>query len=175
LKTITRIIESPISIEAITQLEPDVIALLEFIFGEEGVDYIEDVLVLLNSYLFKAPQLTAPLWFYWQAIIYNLVGIPKEAWANLDSLPLLDSQRKVLKNIKSGNNEEYMETSMPVLRNFLQKVANSPPEGREPLKQSLLELLFYLNTSIYKKYPLPHSDRSNISPEKLKPPAAQPC
>lgn len=151
------------------------IALLEFIFGEEGVDYIEDVLVLLNSYLFKAPQLTAPLWFYWQVIIYNLVGIPKEGWTALDSLALLDSQRKVLKNIKSGNNEEYMETSMPVLRSFLQKVASSPAEGREPLKQSLLELLFYLNTSVYKKYPLPHSDPPTTSREKSKPPAARRC
>lgn len=54
LKTITRIIESPISQDTIIHIEPEVLSILEFVFVEEGFDYIEDSLVLLNAYLFKS-------------------------------------------------------------------------------------------------------------------------
>lgn len=40
LKTITRIIESPITQEVITHIETDVLSILEFVFVEEGFDYI---------------------------------------------------------------------------------------------------------------------------------------
>ena len=59
------------------QLEGEIVGLLDFVFGEEGADYIEDCLVLLNAYLFKIKKLTGPIWFFYQVIVYNMVGIPK--------------------------------------------------------------------------------------------------
>ena len=58
-------------------------------FGEDGADYIEDCLILLNAYLFKVKKMSGPIWFFYQVVVYNLVGIPKEMWAALDKLPLL--------------------------------------------------------------------------------------
>jgi hypothetical protein len=54
-----------------------VVGLLDFVFGGEGCDYIEDCLVLLNAYLFKLKKMTGIIWFYYQVVIYNMVGIPK--------------------------------------------------------------------------------------------------
>lgn len=45
-------------------------------------------MVTLNSYLFKVPKLSGKMWFFYQVIIYNMVGIPKEMWPTLDSLPI---------------------------------------------------------------------------------------
>jgi hypothetical protein len=123
LKTITRIIESPIPAETIPQLEGEIIGIIEFIFGEEGADYIEDVLVLLNAYLFKAQKMSGNIWFFYQVVVYNMVGIPKEMWASLDKLPLHEKQRAVLRTIRNGDNFEMMEQSMPVLRNYIQKTS----------------------------------------------------
>jgi hypothetical protein len=61
---------------------------MEFVFVEEGIDYIEDSLLILNSYLFKCPKLSGKLWFFYQIVVYNMVGIPKPMWASLDSLPI---------------------------------------------------------------------------------------
>lgn len=77
LKTVTRIIESTIPAETIANIEVDVLAIMEFVFVEEGIDYIEDALVTLNSYLFKVPKLSGRMWFFYQVVIYNMVGIPK--------------------------------------------------------------------------------------------------
>lgn len=57
--------------------------MVEFIFGESGADYYEDALILLNSYLFKVPKLSGNLWFYYQVVVYNMAGIPKEMWGAL--------------------------------------------------------------------------------------------
>lgn len=67
--------------------------------------------------------MTGIIWFYYQVVIYNMVGIPKEMWASLDSLPLSEKQKNILKNIKGGDNFELMEQSMPVIRNYIQKIS----------------------------------------------------
>jgi len=88
------------------------------------------------------------MWFYYQVVVYNLVGIPKEMWSVVEKLPLHEKQKQILKNIKGGNNHEYMEQTMPVIRNFIQKASVPGAFGNEAnsetLKNSLLSLLFYL-------------------------------
>ena len=155
LKTMTRIIESPISEESIVAIEGDIMSILEFVFLEEGIDYIEDALVTLNAYLFKVPKLSGPLWFFYQVIIYNLVGIPKDMWANLESLPIPEKQKKIMINIRNSDNYEMMERSMPVLRNFIQKCSILPTTEPqfEHFKANIIQLLFYLISEMYKKPP----------------------
>lgn len=70
-------------------------------------------------------KITSNLSFYYQAIIYLMVGIPKEMWSTIDSLPFSETHRTILKNIKGGNNIEYIEQSTLVLRNYIQICANS--------------------------------------------------
>ena len=69
--------ESPISTDVVVNIEQDIIEILEFVFVEDGIDYIEDALVVLNAYLFKLPKLSGRMWFFYQVVIYNMVGIPK--------------------------------------------------------------------------------------------------
>lgn len=155
LKTITRIIESPISQETITSVESDVLAIMEFVFVEEGFDYIEDALVLLNAYLFKAEKMGGRIWFFYQVVVYNMVGIPKDMWATLESLPIPEKEKRIMHSIRSNENYEMMERSMPVLRNYIQKSSVLP--GNEPqidgFKTNIIQLLFYLISEMYKKPP----------------------
>ena len=128
------------------------LGIIEFIFGEESCDYVEDCLVLLNAYLYKLRKMSGGIWFYYQVVVYNMVGIPKEMWPALETLPLHEKQRNVLKNIRSGDNFEMMEQSMPVLRNYIQKTSAMRGEPNfEPLKNNLISLLFYLFSEMYKK------------------------
>jgi hypothetical protein len=102
LKTFTQIIDAPITQESIVALESEVISLCEFIFTSESIDYIEDILVLLNSYLHKIEVISPALWFFYQVIVYNIVGIPKPMWENIPNLPLSEKQKQILENIKSS-------------------------------------------------------------------------
>lgn len=67
--------------------------------------------------------MSGSIWFFYQVVVYNMVGIPKEMWASLDKLPLQEKQRNVLRSIRGGDNFEMMEQSMPVLRNYIQKTS----------------------------------------------------
>lgn len=83
-------------------MEGEVVALCEFIFASDSADYIEDILVLMNSYLHKLQVITPSLWFYYQIVIYNIVGIPKPLWDLIPNLPITDQQKAVLNNIRSS-------------------------------------------------------------------------
>lgn len=119
---------------------------MEFVFIEEGIDYIEDALQALNSYLFKCPKLSGRLWFFYQVVVYNLVGIPKQMWPSLESLPIPEKEKKIMISIRSNENYEMMERSMPVLRNYIQKSAALPSSEPqfEGFKNNIIQLLFYL-------------------------------
>ncbi len=74
-------------------MQNDVVQLCYFIFTMSGIDYIEDLLVLLNSYLFKCSEIGAELWFFYQVMIYNITGIPKELMAQMEKAPLSEQQK----------------------------------------------------------------------------------
>lgn len=152
LKTFTQLIDAPITQESIVAMEKDVISLCEFIFSSESIDYIEDILVLMNSYLHKIETISPAIWFYYQVIVYNIVGIPKQLWDNIPNLPISEKQKAILNNIKNSENIEMMEQSMPVLRNFIRKGSNVMINNNDAFKTNLLQLLFYLVNEIYKKY-----------------------
>lgn len=107
--------------------------------------------MLLNSYLHKIETITPALWFFYQVIVYNIVGIPKVMWENIPNLPLSEKQKLILENIKNSENIEMMEQSMPVLRNFIRKGSNTIINNMDAFKTNLLNLLFYLINEVYKK------------------------
>lgn len=129
------------------------VTILEFVFAEEGIDYIEDSLVLLNAFLFKVPRITAQIWFFYQVVVYNMVGIPKPMWASLEQLNLPEKHKQIMMSIRSAENCEMMERSMPVLRNYIQKSSVSNEPNQEILKASIVQLLFYLLSEMYKRPP----------------------
>jgi hypothetical protein len=83
-------------------------------------------------------------------------------------------QKNIMFNIKEGENFEFMEQSMPVLRNYIQKsslLGNEP--NHEAFKKNMISLLFYLISEIYKRYYVINLEGRMSIPEKLMPPAAQ--
>lgn len=48
--------------------------------------------------------MSGPIWFFYQVVVYNIAGIPKEMWASLDKLPIHSRQKNILKNIRVGDN-----------------------------------------------------------------------
>lgn len=83
-------------------METEVITLCEFIFSSDSVDYIEDILILLNSYLHKIEKISPAIWFYYQVIVYNIVGIPKPLWDHISTLPISEKQKQILNNLKNS-------------------------------------------------------------------------
>ncbi len=99
----------------------------------------------MNSYLFKAKQISNYLWFFFDVVVYNMVGIPKEMWESLDSLPFQEKQKAIFRNVKSGGNFEMIDQSMPVLRNYIQKASLLSGEpSHELMKGNIIRLTFYL-------------------------------
>lgn len=50
-----------------------------------------------------------------------MVGIPKAMWPNLEQLNMPPKHKNIMNSIRSAENTEMMERSMPVLRNYIQK------------------------------------------------------
>jgi len=61
-------------------------------------------MILLNAYLFKIKKMSGILWFYFQAIIYYMVGVPKDMWTVIEKVQMPEKHMKVLKNMKHGDN-----------------------------------------------------------------------
>lgn len=58
----------------------------------------------MNTYIFYCEKMTTELWFYYQVIIYFLVGIPKDLWSQINQDKIPKNHQKVLENIRVGNN-----------------------------------------------------------------------
>lgn len=90
-------------------------------FSGESEDYTIELMSLMNTYIFKSPSITQSLWFFFQVIIYFIVGLPQNLWGQIPNLPLSDGQKNILINLRGGNNLEYLENAVPVLRNYITK------------------------------------------------------
>lgn len=86
-------------------------------------------------------------------------------WPTLDSLPIPEKEKRIMHSIRSNENYEMMERSMPVLRNYIQK--SSVLTGTEPqidgFKTNIIQLLFYLISEMYKKPPNEFSGELDIT------------
>ena len=82
--------------------------------------------MLLNAYLFKLESLSPQVWFFYQVVVYNMVGIPRQMWEAIEKMPMGEKQRAIMRNVRTGENAEMMEQSMLVLRNYLHKCSQLP-------------------------------------------------
>ena len=85
--------------------------------------------------------------------IYYVMGIPKQYWEAIPNLPLEETNRKGLHNVRSGCNVEALESVMPVLRNYISKDSSLLFRLNDPFGVNLLELLFQMVNQIYQKGP----------------------
>lgn len=98
--------------------------LCAFLLTNESYDYHEDMMYLLRTHLEKVDKISPPCWFYYQVLIYFIVGIPNEQWSQIENSPLPDQNKKILASVREGNNFEYLEYVVPILRNYLGKGCN---------------------------------------------------
>lgn len=151
LKAMTQIIESPLEPDVRAQLEQPVLEVCAFIFSSESLDYTEDIMYMMNSYVFKVEKLSPNIWFFYQVIIYFLVGIPNQLWTQLENLQMPAPHKNILLNIRSSRNTEYLEHSVPVLRNYLSKGAAMVLSQKEEFRLNFIQMFFYLIGNIFKQ------------------------
>ena len=84
------------------QLEDNVLEMCYFVLCQESVDYSEDILSLLNVHIYKINQVSFSLWFFFQVVIYFLVGIPQEFWGQLEKTNMPEKYKKLLMNLKES-------------------------------------------------------------------------
>jgi len=59
---------------------------------------------MMRVYIEKVEKITPACWFFYQVIIYFIAGIPNELWNQIQNLPLPDTNKQILSNIRTGNN-----------------------------------------------------------------------
>lgn len=92
-----------------------------FLFSGNSEEYTQDLMGLINTYLYKCHTITQKTWFFFQVVVYFIVGLPKNLWSQIPNLPISDNQKTILTNIRSGDNIEYLYCAIPVLRNYITK------------------------------------------------------
>ena len=60
--------------------------------------------------------------------------------------------KSILLSIRTGKNIDYLEHSVPVLRNYISKGMSMIVNQKEEFKKNFLQMFFYLISSIFKGY-----------------------
>ena len=71
----TRIVNSPLTLNTLRQLEPYIIPVVEVGFTREGADNVNDILYLLEAYISKVDTISPQMWFFYPCILYACTGI----------------------------------------------------------------------------------------------------
>ena len=106
----------------------------------------------MNVFLFKMEQLTERTWFFFQVLIYYMVGFPKQSWGLISNLQLDEEQKNILVNIRFGDNTEYLNLVFPVLRNYITKCEPLMNASTPETKDIFFKTCLYLVSAVYKKY-----------------------
>lgn len=107
---------------------------------------------LINTYLYKCNRITQNTWFFFQVIIYFIVGLPQNLWPQIPTLPISENQKNILINIRTGDNTEYLYCAVPVLRNYITKSYPIVMGMRQEMRNNFLQTFFYLIGAVYKEY-----------------------
>lgn len=66
-------------------------------------------------------------------------------------MPVPQTNKKILSNIRGGNNREFLEHIVPVLRNYFGKGYNMIVAQKEEFKSNFVSLIYYLVGYVYQK------------------------
>lgn len=151
LSTLSKIVNSPIPTEAVGKMEELIIPVVSFAFISEGIDYFEDALDLLASYLYKVETITPQIWFFYPVIFYYLFGVDKKQ-LDFDKVPEINPlQKKIFDNLGKHHLHE-LHNAVPSIRLFIFKGRSIVMEATDFFGSKLLTLLFRLADAIYKAY-----------------------
>lgn len=125
LEAIKRILWSPLPEYIYRKLEPTLIPVLNYILSNEGMDYIDEGLSILNLMLFNQPSVSQEMMFYFPLLIYILVGVPNQKNVNVSQIcvqkQLNEEQTRCIEDAQEGWGSEHTEAMLGCLKNYIQK------------------------------------------------------
>lgn len=125
LEAIKRILSSPLPEYVYLKLEPTLIPILNYILSNEGMDYIDEGLSILNLLLFNQQTISSEMMFYFPLLVYILVGVPNQKNTNVSQIciqrQLSDEQTRCIEDAQEGWGVEHTEAMLGCLKNYVQK------------------------------------------------------
>lgn len=149
LNAISIILNAPIPKETLPAIEELMIPVFSFCLTEPGNDHFLDSMDCMGALLYKLPNLSQRMWFFFPVIIYYIIGI-KEGTDTMSVQLFNESQTEIFSNLKSKRLEE-VDIILPVMRLFVYKGTEMIMGGQKDFfGQSLLLLLIELTDTIYR-------------------------
>ena len=140
LDAIKRILMSPIQDALFSKIEEVLIPVMNLCLSQEGADFIDEALDLLNILLFKNKTISQGLWFYYPVLCYIIIGLPEDI--NVDLINgLNEEQRQLMESAKSGWGPEFLSEMLGSFRNYIQKGGDVFFSTTDVLGNSFLHLL----------------------------------
>jgi hypothetical protein len=122
LKTMVQIIEAPLSAQTRLRLESYALRIFYFLFWNLEMDYMEELMGMMTVYVEKVDEIRTDLWFFYQVLIYFVVGISDKLWDQIKDQPYTEEQKQILSNLKEGTTSlSNLHLVVPTLRNFFAK------------------------------------------------------
>ncbi len=122
---------------------------MNYIFQMNTIDYVGDALGLFSSYLQKVPHISDLLWFYYEVVVYNMVGIPESFRTQISTLTISDAQRNIIRSLQSSDNSEMLDQCLPILRSYICKDSAGFASRLTLFGVAPSQLIFYLVNKIY--------------------------
>ena len=150
LNAIKTILSSGLPQETYYKIEDLIIPVINFALSEEGCDYIEDGLGILNAILYNVKVISEKMWNYYPVLNYIIAGKPKEFNTNINPETLSPEKKLLLGQTESGWGYEYIEEMMGCFQNYIQKGKGLLLTAKDPaFNITLIELLFKTIDKIY--------------------------
>ena len=150
LNAIKTILNSGLPQDAYYKIEDLIIPVLNFTLSEEGCDYIDDGLGILNAILYNETVISEKMWNYYPVLNYIIAGKPKDFNGNVNPDTLTPEKKLLLEQTESGWGYEYIEEMMGCFQNYIQKGKGLLLITKDPaFNLTFIELLFKTIEKIY--------------------------
>ena len=93
---------------------------------------------VLNAFLLKVPQVSSQIQFLYKVVVFNIVGITKTMWLNIQTIEMPLSYQNIMKTIRNVQNIRMMERSIPILRNYIKKSSENTESNHLSIKANIV-------------------------------------
>jgi hypothetical protein len=143
LTAIKTILNSKIPQELFYKTEDLIFPILNYTLSEEGCDFIDDGLAILNSILYNCKIISEKMWSYFPVLNYLVAGKPANFAPNINPETLSPEKKLLLEQTESGWGYEYVEEMMGCFQNYIQKGKEVLLIAKDPaFNMFYVELLF---------------------------------
>ncbi len=155
LQTLATILNSKnITQDSINKLEQVIIPIFNHGFLEDNCDFIDQILIILQTILYKSTVISENLWFYFPVLIYIIQGVPNHDKIIVSELNpnLNQDQVKLLDSAIEGWGEQFAHMTVGIFSNYIQKGGMKIFEYTDFIyKKNFFTLLFEVIDFIYQE------------------------